>query len=117
METVQQALGTLVARPDVAGAVLASGEGLLVAARLPDGSDAEALAALAASLLHEAGELARAGRRGAPERLLLDADGGPMIACQLNGRGVLLVLAEPATDLGLLLFDLRHQRDALAALL
>lgn len=117
MEAVQQALGTLVARPEVAGAALASGDGLLVAARLPPHCDAEALAALGATLLDHGRGIGRAAHREAPDRVILDAEEGPVVVCRLADAGVLIVLAEREADIGHLLYDLRQQRDALARLL
>jgi len=117
MEKVRHALATLVGRPDVAGAALVSGEGLLVASQLPDGADGEAVAALAASLLRDAAQLAHSVGRRAPERLVFDSADGLFLACALGQGAVLLVLAQPDAPGGALLFHLRQQHASLAALL
>lgn len=117
MESVQQSLSVLVSRPDVSGAAFVSGEGLLLAARLPDGADTEAIAALGAGLLRDGGQLAGAvGRRG-PDRVVLDSADGMILACRLGDGTALVILAAAEADAGLLLYHLRQQHAALAALL
>lgn len=117
METVQQTLSALVSRPDVAGAAFVSEDGLLVAARLPESADGEAIAALSASLLRDAGQLAVAAGRPAPDRMVCDTETGMLVVCRLGIGTAVTVLARPGADVGLLLFHLRQQQAALAALL
>lgn len=117
MELVSQALDALVGRADVAGAALVSGEGLLVASRLPAGTDTEALAALVPAMLRDAAQLAQAAGRGAPSRLVFDSADGLMLACALNHGAALVVLAGRDAPGGALLFHLRQQHQALATLL
>lgn len=117
MESVQQSLATLVSRPDVTGAAFVSAEGLLLASRLPEATDTEAIAALGAGLLRDGGQLAEAvGRRG-PDRVVLDSADGMVLACRLGDGTALVVLSAPEADAGLLLYHLRQQQAALAALL
>jgi len=117
MEAVRQALATLVARPEVAGAALVSAEGLLVSAEMPRTTDPEAMAALLVSLRQVGEQLASAGGRGAPERLVLESPDGMMLACPLADGALLLVLAAPGVAVGGLLYELRQLRDSLIALL
>lgn len=117
METVQQTLSALVSRPDVTGAAFVSDEGLLVASRLPESTDAEAIAALGASLLRDAAQLAGAVGRPAPERIVCDSDAGMLVLGRLGTGAALVVLAAPGADVGLLLFHLRQQQAALSAIL
>lgn len=117
METVQQTLSALVSRPDVTGAAFVSEEGLLVASRLPESADSEAIAALGASLLRDAAQLAAAVGRPAPDRMVCDTESGMLVLGRLDAGAALVVLATPGADVGLLLFHLRQQQAALAALL
>lgn len=117
MESVQQALAALVGRPDVRGAAFVSSEGLPLASRLPDATDTEALAALAAGLLRDSGQLADALGRPAGERLVLDGPDGLVLVCRLGDGAGLVVLASPDGDAGSLLYHLRQQQPALAAIL
>lgn len=109
MDSLQQTLASLVQRPDVLGAAIASGEGLLVASRLPEGADAEAIAALGTNLLRDAGQLAGAVHREAPRRLVVDSGDGLILVSQLGAETALVVLAAPNADAGGLLFDLRQR--------
>lgn len=117
MEIVQQALAALRRRPEVAGAALISGEGLVVAAHLPPGSDAEALAALAVTLTRTATQLAQAGGRPDIDRLVLEGADAMTIVMPLADEALLLILTSPGAPVGRLLFDLRQSRGDLAALL
>lgn len=117
MELVQQALGALVGRGDVAGAAVVSAEGLVIVSRLAPQVDAEAVAALGTTLMRDGGQLARQVGRGAAARVLVEAEGGMLLACGLSDGTVLVVVAEEGAAVGQLLYDLRLQRGALAALL
>lgn len=117
METVQQTLSALVSRPDVTGAAFVSEEGLLVASRLPESADTEAIAALGASLLRDATQFAGAVGRPAPARMVCETESGMLVLGRLGAGAALVVLASPGADVGLLLFHLRQQQAALAALL
>lgn len=117
METVQQTLSALVSRPDVTGAAFVGEDGLLVASRLPESADAEAIAALGASLLRDAAQLAVAVGRPAPDRIVCDTEAGMLVLGRLRVGAALVLLATPGADVGLLLFHLRQQQAALAALL
>lgn len=117
MQRVHDALAELVARPEVAGAVLVGPEGLLVASHLPGGADGEALAALAVTLVRDTHEMTRALGRAAPERILMESPDGLVAACPLADGAYLLVLARPGAPAGRLLFDLRRLRGDLTALL
>jgi predicted regulator of Ras-like GTPase activity (Roadblock/LC7/MglB family) len=117
METVQHALATLMARPEVAGAALVSAEGLLVAAHLPAGADPEALAALAVTLARTARQLAAAGGQEVVNRLVIEGGDSMTIAMPVIDGALLVLLTSPGAPAGQLLFDLRQSRGNLAALL
>lgn len=112
MDSLQQTLASLVQRPDVRGAAIASVEGLLVASRLPEGADGEAIAALGAALLRDAGQLAGAVHRASPRRLVLDSPGGLILVSQLEEETALVVLATEGADAGALLYHLRQRQAA-----
>jgi uncharacterized protein len=107
----------LASRSDVLGAAVVSGEGLVIESALPAGSDGEALAALATTLLRGAGELGAAGGLGALGTAILEFDQGPAVVTALTTGAGLLVLARPDTDLGELLYLIRRHRAAVADLL
>lgn len=115
MVTLPDLLSSLCRRPGVLGAVLVSRDGLPIDSA--GEGDAEALAALAVSLLRQAERVADATERGALRQGVLELAQGVVIFAPVGPEGLLLVLAEPERDLGTLLHDLRRHRPALAALL
>lgn len=107
----------LASRSDVVGAAVVSGEGLVIEEALPVGSDTEALAALATTLLRHAGELGGAGGLGGLATAVLEFDRGPAVISALSAGVGLVVLARPDADLGELLYLIRRHRTAMADLL
>lgn len=107
----------LAERPEVAGLAVISPDGLVIEHALPPDADSDALAALATGLLRHAGELGAAGGLGGLEVAVLDFTTGPAVAAALGDGASLIVLARPDSDLGELLYLLRRNRSAIAALL
>lgn len=116
MSTLQTVLLALRDRPGVRGAVVVSDEGLPVAGALPDGVDAEAAAAHAATVWRGVATLGEVTGTGAPEELVVEAPQGVAIVRRLGPGTTLLILADGAPELlGDLLHDLRRHAPALLA--
>jgi predicted regulator of Ras-like GTPase activity (Roadblock/LC7/MglB family) len=100
----------------VSGAVVVSPDGLPIdhAGTVPD---ADALAALTVTLLRPSVRLGENAGAGALFRGVLEFDQGYAMLTAVRGGHWLLVLARPDADVGTLLFDLRRDGPALAALL
>ncbi|MDX2261450.1 MAG: roadblock/LC7 domain-containing protein [Gemmatimonadales bacterium] len=113
LRTILQAL---VDRPEVAGAVVVSDEGLVVEAALPPAMDRDAVAALAATALRTLGGLTQSAGLGDPVQVVVDAPGGVLAVQRLAGSASLVVFAADAGDLGALLYELRRHGPALAPL-
>jgi predicted regulator of Ras-like GTPase activity (Roadblock/LC7/MglB family) len=107
----------LAQRPEVAGLAVISPDGLIIEHALAPDTDSDALAALATGLLRHAGELGAAGGLGGLEVAVLDFASGPAVATTLADGASLILLARPDADLGELLYLLRRNRGAIAALL
>lgn len=107
-------LDSLAARPEVTGAAVVSPEGLLIDHTLPSGTDGEAVAALATTLLRQSVELGAAARLGPAATAILEFDGGPAILGAIDGGAALVVLARPDADLGELFYLVRRHRPAVA---
>lgn len=107
----------LAGRAEVRAVVLASPDGLPIDQACPAGFDAEALAALAATTVRNATQLAAAGSAGELRSLLLETAQGLVIVSGAGADGWLVVLTRPGANAGELLFELRRRRPALAALL
>ena len=104
-------------RPEVDAVVLASPDGLPIDQAGPAGLDAEALAALTATVARSLGQLSIAGERGEVRTAVVETDRGLVVIATAGAEGWLLVLTRPDTNIGGLLFDLRQRRPALTALL
>ncbi len=110
-------LRALAARDGVEAALLLSGEGLPIEHAAAAGFDPDAVAALGATLARAAAQLGEGARRGELKTAVLDFAGGPLVLTRAGTGDWVAVLARPGADIGPLLFDLRHQRPALAGLL
>ena len=104
-------------RPEVDAVVLASPDGLPIDQAGPSDLDADALAALAATVARGAAQLAAAGRRGDVHSALIETDRGLVVVATAGAEGWLLVLTRAGANIAELLFDLRRRRPALTALL
>lgn len=114
---LRSVLQALAERPEVAGVVVVSDEGLVVESVLPAGVDREAIAALGATALRSLAGLGQAAGLGSPSGVVVDAPGGALVLQRLSGSTAsLVVLAADAGDLGSLLYELRRHAPALASL-
>jgi predicted regulator of Ras-like GTPase activity (Roadblock/LC7/MglB family) len=114
---LRSVLQALAERPEVAGVVVVSDEGLVVDSVLPDGVDREAIAALGATALRSLVGLGHAAGVGMPTEVVVDAAGGALVLLRLSGSTAsLVVLAADQGDLGTLLYELRRHGPALASL-
>lgn len=105
------------ARPDVSGGAIVSGDGLVIEASLDPGVDAEAVAALATTLTRHQEEIGSAAALGSTGPAVLDFDGGAALVSGLRDGASLILLTPPGSDLGEVLYFLRRQRGAIADLL
>lgn len=107
----------LAARDGVDAVVVVSPDGLPIdhASRSP--CDADALSALAATLLRPAARLGETVGHGSLGRVVLEYAGGLVIIAVLGDGNALAVLTAAGGDIGPLLYDLRRQAPALNALL
>ena len=105
----------LAAREGVVAVVVVSPDGLPIdhAGRA---ADPEALAALAVTLLRPAGRLGDSAGLGSLGRGVFEFAGGLAVLSSVARGHWLLVVAEGDADVGTLLFDLRRDAPALAAL-
>jgi predicted regulator of Ras-like GTPase activity (Roadblock/LC7/MglB family) len=97
-----------------ASLIVSEGDGIVVASNLRFGQDGERVAALAASVYRKARLSARAARLGSVSFLQLDAERGRV--CAAGGRGdlVVVVVADPAANVGLIRMELLKAMETLA---
>lgn len=117
MQPLRSVLTAFAERPDVAGAVLVSDDGLVVEANAPAGLDIEELSALATSAARSLAALCAAARVGGVDQTVVDATSGTLVLQRLPTGALLIVLAAPDGDLGQLLYDVRRHAPALVSLL
>lgn len=116
MSEMHQTLTLLAERPDVAGALVFSEEGLTIAAALPAALDPEATAAHAATIWRGIATLSGVAETGTPEELVVEGTVGVIVLRRLGPGVMLFVLAAgPDAPLGDLLHDLRRHAPALLA--
>jgi predicted regulator of Ras-like GTPase activity (Roadblock/LC7/MglB family) len=95
---------------------LVSYDGLMLAAVLAPGVDADRFGAMCASLLALSTRAAKEVERGVLRQVILDGEQGPMLLTRAGPAGVLAVAADPTKNLGKLILDTRATAHALAAL-
>lgn len=104
------------ASDSVKSCALVSYDGLMTAAVLADGVDADRFGAMCASLLALSTRAAKEVERGVLRQVILDGEQGPMLLTRAGAMGVLAVAADPTKNLGKLILDTRTTAKALAEL-
>jgi predicted regulator of Ras-like GTPase activity (Roadblock/LC7/MglB family) len=104
-------------RDGVDAALLLSGDGLPIEHAARAGFESETVAALAATLAQYAVRLGRGTAQGELQTAVLEFSGGLLVLAAVGAGDWLAILARADADIGHLLYDLRHHRPALAALL
>jgi predicted regulator of Ras-like GTPase activity (Roadblock/LC7/MglB family) len=117
MSGLADVVRTMAERPDIAAAVLVSADGLPIHHAGRRTLDPDVVAALSATGARHAGALSEALVLGAMETLVLECAGGLLVLARLASGNWLLVVPAEGADLGVLLYDLRRHRPALASLL
>jgi uncharacterized protein len=117
MATIRDVVEAL-SRSNGVDAVLVVGrDGLPIDSRVANGVDSESVAALLPSAIKHMAELGTAGGRGDFNTAVLEFGSGLAVVAVLHADALLIVLVQPATNVGALLFDLRRHRTAIAGLL
>jgi predicted regulator of Ras-like GTPase activity (Roadblock/LC7/MglB family) len=117
MTSLAEVIRGLSARDGVRGAVLLSADGLVIEHRATDPVEPETVAALAATLAQHGRRLGDGTGQGELRTAVLEFADGSVVLARLGTGDWLAILARPDTDLGTLLYALRHHRAALGALL
>jgi predicted regulator of Ras-like GTPase activity (Roadblock/LC7/MglB family) len=117
MATIRDVVQALSRASGVDAVVVVGRDGLPIDSRVSNGVDAESVAAMLPVAIKHMAELGEAGGRGAFGTAVLEFGSGLAIVAVLNAEALLIVLVQPATNVGALLFDLRRHRTAIAGLL
>ena len=116
MPSIRDLVAALRQRDGVDAAVVLGRDGLLIDSETSEGIDAESVAALVPSIVAAAEEFGAHQDRGPLATAILEYSRGIAIATVLSNDAILLVLAQSRADLGRLLFELRRNREQMAAL-
>ncbi|HEX8849230.1 MAG TPA: roadblock/LC7 domain-containing protein [Gemmatimonadaceae bacterium] len=116
MATIRDLVGAIRQREGVEAAVVLGRDGLLIDSQVLPNYDPEHIAAHIPSIINAAEELASAARRGELVTSILEYERGYAIVSVLSREALLLVLVQPNADVGKLLFELRRNRQHIAAL-
>jgi predicted regulator of Ras-like GTPase activity (Roadblock/LC7/MglB family) len=117
MATIRDVVEALGRSNGVDAVVVVGRDGLPIDSRVGNGVDADSVAALLPSAIKQMAQLGDAGGRGDFNTAVLEFGRGLAIVAVLNAEALLIVLVQPATNVGTLLFDLRRHRTAIAGLL
>ena len=116
MPTIRDLVGAIRQREGVEAAIVLGRDGLLIDGQSVPNLDAEDVAAHIPSIINAADEFGAAAGRGALTTAILEHPSGIAIVSVLSADAVLLVLVQPAANIGQLLFELRRNRQHIAAL-
>ena len=117
MTVLAEVIRGLSARDGVDAVVLSSADGLAIEHAAARPVEAETVAALAATLAQHAGRLGVGAHRGVLATAMLEFADGSIILSRVGTGDWLAILVRADADVGALLYDLRHHRAALGALL
>jgi predicted regulator of Ras-like GTPase activity (Roadblock/LC7/MglB family) len=116
MSTIRDLVGTLRQRDGVEAAIVLGRDGLLIDGQSAPDLDAEGLAAYVPPIVTAAEELGLASLRGTLATAVFEYPGGLIIVSVLSNDAILAVLVRADANVGQLLFELRRNREQMAAL-
>ena len=117
MPTIRELVQALARRDGVDAVVVVGRDGLPIDAASANGIDPDGLAALLPTTIRSMGELGAAGDRGEFATAVLEFGAGLAVIAVLHADAMLVILVQPDSNVGTLLFDLRRHRTAIAGLL
>jgi len=105
-EMLEKILKDLRAVGDVDASAIVSRDGLLIAADIPQNINAEAFAAMTATMLGAAETATSELGRGVPDRVIVEGGEGKIIAAGAGSKALLVVMTNPKANLGLILLEM-----------
>jgi uncharacterized protein len=116
MPSIRDLVAAIRQSEGVDAAVVLGRDGLLIDSQSVPGLDTEDLAARIPAIIGPADELGEGIARGALVTAILEYRSGLAIVTVLNSDAILVVLVRPDHNVGRLLFELRRNREHIAAL-
>lgn len=116
MPSIRDLIAAIRQREGVDAAIVLGRDGLLIDSQLNAGLDADAIAAGIPAIIGPADDLGIATSRGELLTTVLEYRTGLAIVSVLSNEAILVVLVTPRANIGQLLFELRRNREHIAAL-
>ena len=116
MATIRDLVGAIRQREGVEAAIVLGRDGLVIDGQSGAQIAAEDLAAHIPGIIHSADEFGRAAGRGGLATAVLEYPQGLAIVSVVSEDALLLVLVQPSANIAQLLFELRRNREHIAAL-
>jgi predicted regulator of Ras-like GTPase activity (Roadblock/LC7/MglB family) len=116
MPSIRDLVAAIRQREGVEAAIVLGRDGLLIDSQAVAGLDPEDIAARIPPVIGPADELGAALKRGELLTAVLEHRGGIAIVSAMSSEAILFVLVTPQANIGQLLFELRRNRDHIAAL-
>lgn len=116
MASIRDLVAALRQREGVDAAIVLGRDGLVIDSQTVSGMNAEDVAARIPSIIGPADELGVAAGRGEVVTVILEHQQGLAIVSVLSSEAILLVLVQASADIGQLLYEIRRNREHIAAL-
>jgi predicted regulator of Ras-like GTPase activity (Roadblock/LC7/MglB family) len=116
MPSIRDLVAAIRQREGVDAAIVLGRDGLLIDSQATPGLEADDIAARIPAIIGSADDFGSATRRGELLTAVLEHKNGLAIVSVLSGEAILLVLVSPRANIGQLLFELRRNREHIAAL-
>jgi predicted regulator of Ras-like GTPase activity (Roadblock/LC7/MglB family) len=116
MASIRDLVGALRQREGVDAVIVLGRDGLLIDSQAAQGLNPEDLAARIPPIIGPADEFGSAAGRGEVVTVILEHRQGLAIMSVLSAEAILLVLVQPGANIGQLLYELRRNREQIAAL-
>jgi predicted regulator of Ras-like GTPase activity (Roadblock/LC7/MglB family) len=116
MASIRDLVAALRQRDGVEAAIVLGRDGLLIDSQVIPGLNAEDLAARIPPIITPSDELGAAVARGELVTAILEHQQGIVIMSVLSAEAILVVLVQPSANIGQLLYELRRNREHIAAL-
>ncbi len=116
MASIRDLVAALRQRDGVDAVIVLGRDGLLIDSQAVPGLNPENLAALIPAIIGPADELGTAAARGEVVTLIQEHLLGIAVVSVLSPEAILLVLVQPSANIGQLLYELRRNREHIAAL-
>ncbi|HVZ78536.1 MAG TPA: roadblock/LC7 domain-containing protein [Gemmatimonadaceae bacterium] len=116
MPSIRDLVAAIRQRDGVEAAVVLGRDGLLIDSQSVPGLDPEDLAARIPPIITPADELGAAAQRGELLTAVFEHRHGLAVVSVLTADAVLFVLLQPTANVGQLLYELRRNREHIAAL-